>query len=55
MNITKILGPKYGTLETAKVFVKPGQIIVTYNEKSFFIVKKDVYNQILFSLDYYAA
>ena len=55
MNISKILGDKYANLETAKVFVKPGQVIVTYNEKTYFIVKKDVFNQILFPLNYYAA
>ncbi|MEK4129286.1 hypothetical protein [Solibacillus sp. FSL W8-0372] len=55
MNISKILGTKYANLETAKVFVKPGQVIVTYDEKTFYIVKKDVYNQVLSQLDYSAA
>ena len=55
MNISKILGNKYANLETAKVFVKPGQVVVTYNEKTYFIVKKDLFNKILSQLDYHTA
>ncbi|MBD8031973.1 MULTISPECIES: hypothetical protein [Solibacillus] len=55
MNISKILGAKYANLETAKVFVKPGQVIVTYDEKTYYIVKKDVFNHVLSPLAYCAA
>ena len=55
MNISEILGAKYDNLETAKVFVKPGQVIVTDNQNTFYIVKKDVFINMLHPLDYNAA
>lgn len=55
MNISEILGAKYDNLETAKVFVKPGQVVVTDNEKNYFIVKKDAFIKFLFPLEYNTA
>lgn len=54
MNISKLLGVPYANLKTAKVFVRPGQVVVTYNKKTFFIVKKDVFTNILHPLNYNA-
>ncbi|WP_339199320.1 hypothetical protein MKY27_08075 [Solibacillus sp. FSL R5-0449] len=54
MNISKLLGAPYANLKTAKVFVKPGQVVVTYNKKTYFIVKKDVFTNILHQLKYNA-
>ena len=54
MNISKLLGTPYANLKTAKIFVKPGQVVVTYNKKIYFIVKKDVFTNILHPLNYNA-
>ena len=54
MNISNILGDRYDSIEEAKEFVIPGQLVVTDNGKTFYIVKPETLIQDLHWTNYTA-
>lgn len=54
MNISKIIGLRYDSLEEAKKFVKAGQLVVTENDETYYILEQETFNQKLHWTNYKA-
>lgn len=52
MNISELLGTRHDDIDIAREFVISGQVVVTDNDQSFYVVNEDIFHQKLFQLDY---
>lgn len=52
MNLSELLGTRHDNIDIAREFVISGQVVVTDNNQSFYVVNEELFHQELFQLDY---
>lgn len=52
MKLSELLGTRHDNIDIAREFVISGQVVVTDNNQSFYVVNEELFHQKLFQLDY---
>lgn len=52
MNISNLLGAMYEVLDDAKIDLQPGEVVVTDNDETYYVVKRNIFDEQLSPFNY---